>query len=281
MATRLIAILIVGLLAGPGCLLRSCPTPPPPPPPPPGAGVNITAYLHADAACQQPTVELLRELQAEAPGELQVEIINIDDEQGERRWREAGFDSVAILINGSATVAWGDDIERRTISFLHPPGFAWKHADLREAVHAARAGRLVPAEPAEAEAVRLVDVSVRAQSVRIGAAGDETGQLVVDAAIVLEVTQSRGDLAPGQRVSAAADTLAEVLQRPFTPNQLSTARVEDGVAVLAGERELLVVTDGDARAESLQPQELADRWCVAIRDAITTAALRRGAVPSQ
>jgi len=279
MATHLIAILIVSLLAGTGCPLRSRPAAPPPPPP--VSGVAITAYLHADAACQQATVELLCELDAEAPGQLRVEVVNIDDEQGERRWRDAGFDSVAILMNGSATVAWGDHGDRRTVSFLHPPGFAWTHADLREAVHAARAGRLVPAEPAEAEAVRLVDVSVRAQSVRVGAGGDETGQLVVDDEVVLEVTQSRDDLAPGQRVSAAAEALAEVLQRPFTPNQLITARVEGRVAVLAGERELLVVTDGDARAENLQPQELADRWRVAIRDAVITAALQRSAARSQ
>ena len=54
-----------------------------------------------------------------------------------------------------------------------------------------------------------------------------------------------------------------------------------GVAVRAGERELLVATEEDARAANLQPQELADRWRVAIRDAIITAALERGSAGAE
>jgi len=272
-AGALIAVVIAGLLAGAGCPLQSRTAPPPPPPR--TSGATITAYLHANAACQQATVELLRELEAEHSGALHVEVIDIDDEEGARRWREAGFDSVAILINGSSTVTWGGDDQQRTVSFLHTPGFAWAHADLREAVEAALAQRIVPAEPAEAEAVRLVDVPLRAQSVRVGRAGAETGQLVMHDQIVLQVTQARADLAPGQRVSAAAAALTEVLQHPFTPNQLTTARVEGGIAVLAGEHALLVATDEDARAVGVQSRDLADRWRIAIRDAIITAALQR------
>jgi len=273
LTVTVLAAVAVGMIVGWGCPRRS--RPPSPPPVLSTSGVTITAYLHGSLDCQQATIDLLHKLEAEHPGELRVEIIDIDQAEGERRWREAGLDSVAIFINGSATVTWGDDDHHRTVSFLHPPGFAWTHADLREAVAAALEHHLVPAEPAEAEAVRLVDITVRAQSVRVGTAGQETGQLVVDDQIVLEITEAAADLGPGQRVSAAAEALTEALQHPFTPNQLTTGPVEGGVAVLAGEREVVVATDKDARSLRVQPQELADRWRLAIRDAIITAALQR------
>jgi len=205
-----------------------------------------------------------------------VEIVDIDDAgPGAEPWRNAGFDCVAIVINGSPTVSWGAGEDRRTVSFLHPAGFCWRHEDLREAIEAGLAGRLSPAASEEAEAVRLMAVNVRAQSVRVGDSGDETGQLMVNDRIVLEVTEPADDLAPGQRVTVAAVALGEVLEKPFTPNRLCTEEVESGVAVVAGDSQLLVATEADARVTGVGVQELAENWRLAVHDALVIAALER------
>ncbi len=252
----------------------------PAPMPVPGAPeVGVTAYLQAGSPCPRATVELLRELELAHGDELRVEIVDIDDAgSGADRWRDAGFDCMAIVINGSATVSWGEGEDRRTVSFLHPAGFGWRHEDLREAIEAALAGRLSPAAPEEAEAVRLMDVNVRAQSVRVGDSGHETGQLVVDDRVVLEVTEAADDLVPGQRVTVAAEALGELLEEPFTPNQLRTEEVEGGVAVVVGDRHLLVATEADARVTGVGAQELAEAWRLAVHDALVMAALERSSV---
>lgn len=241
--------------------------------------VRITAWLDANAPCQQGTVEVLRDLEARHSERMNVRIINIASPEGRERWRNEGLDSAAIEINGNTTVAWGEGDDRRTVSFMHPPGFTWTHEDLKAAIAAALQGQLLPADPAEAEGVRLMDVSVRGQSIRVGDEGAETGQLIVQDQVVLEIIHPWNDEAPGRRVTAAANALEEVLEEPFTPNQLTLQPADDGVALMVGETLLLVATQADADEAGTSPRELAVQWYRSLREALINAALRRPIAP--
>lgn len=245
---------------------------PPPPPIIDSTRIVVTAFIMPDSAPEQVTIDLLERFQAEHPERVEVRIFDITDgARGTAQWREAGLDSVAIAINGNVTVGWGDGDARRTVSFLHPPGFAWNHDDLRQALDAALRGELCPAEPEEAEGVRLICASIRGQAIRIGNRSEETGQLIINDQPVISVTEPRGDLAPGQRVTIAASALEEVLERSLTPSQLSTEQTPDGVALLAAENVLLVATEEDARAEGTEPQALAQTWLRDLRRALIAA----------
>lgn len=234
--------------------------------------ISITAFLAPDSTPEQRTIELLNTLRDGHPDRIDLTIIDITDgDQGTARWRALELDSVAISFNGCITVSWGEGEERRTVSFLHPPGFAWNHDDLREAVEAALRGELRPAEPEEAEGLRLVSATVRGQSIRIGDSAEETGQLVIDDQPVISITQSRGALAPGQRVSIAAQALEDVLDRPFTPSQLAVRRIDGEITLVAGEEPLLIATEEDAEVEQTTPEGLAHDWLRALRRALIAA----------
>ena len=240
-----------------------------------GSHVEVVAWLDADSPCHQGTIEVLKELEEENPERLDVRIVDTGTPEGFEQRKERGYDAVAIEIDGYTTVEWGQGDDRRIVTFMHPAGFTWNHADLREATEAALAGELRPANPAEAEGVRLMDIAVRGQSIRVGDEGRETGQLVLQDQIVLEITQPRDDLLPGQRVAVAADALSEVLQNPFTPNQLRLGRLDDAVAVMADDRQLLVATKADAAGQETTPRRLAERWRLAVREALIDAAIQR------
>lgn len=244
-----------------------------------GSHVELLAYLDGASPCQQGTIEMLRGLENKRPARLDVRIIDISTRRGWERWEESGLDSVALAIDGNTTVSWGEGDGRRTVTFKHPAGFTWTHEDLRAALEAALDESLVAADPAEAEGVRLMDVSVRGQSIRVGDNGSETGQLVIGEQIVIDIQKPRGDLAPGQRVTIAADTLKEVLQEPFTPNQLALKRIDAGMALMAGGRQLLVVTEADVSDEDTTVKLVAERWRRALREALISAALERPNAP--
>jgi len=268
MAALVPAIGLLTVLAGCGCRPAVDDGPPAESP-----DVMVTAYLARSCPGAQDTIAQLDSLCGEHPHALAVEIVDIDDPDGVQRWHQAGLESSALVINGATTLAWGQGAERRTVSFLYPPGLAWTCADLRGAIEAGLAGDLVAAAPEEAKAVRLIPANVRAQAVRVGHAGAETGQLVINDLIVLQVTEPLDDLAPGQRVALAAEALSAVLERPFTPDQLCIHPVEQGLALDAGEQRLLIATEADAHAQERTVEELADGWRCAVRDALVRAAL--------
>ncbi len=267
-----IALLSLGLLIA-GCREEARQVPPTPAID--GSHVSLTAYLDAASPCQQKTIDLLRNLEADHPARLDVTVVDISTREGWHRWQQAQFDAVALVIDDSTTVSWGSGDSRRTVSFEHPAGFAWTHEDLRAAVKAAVSGRLATANPAEAEGVRLMDVTARGQSIRVGDNGSETGQLVIRDEIAIQLSHPRGQLAPGQRVNIAAETLNEVLAKAFTPNQLTLAQVEEGVALMAADQQLLLATDTDVNQEYNSPWDVAEHWRRAVREALCEAALHR------
>lgn len=274
-AAQIAAIVLLSLVAG----CEREPQQPDPPSTIDTSRVQVVAYVNADSPCQAGTIELLRGLAGETPTRLHLTIVDVDTPEGRDRWEESGHDALAIEIGGSSTVTWGQGESRRTISFLHPAGFAWSHDDLRAAIAAALAGELRPADPAEAEGVRLMDVTVRGQSIRVEDEGAETGQLIIQDQIVLEVTAPREDLAPGQRVALAAATLSVVLEKSFTPNQLRTEQADGGTALVAGEAAVLVATETDVAGREISTGTLAEQWRRAVHEALIQVALQRSLAP--
>ncbi|MGC9319718.1 MAG: hypothetical protein ACP5KN_16925 [Armatimonadota bacterium] len=192
-----------------------------------------------------------------------------------QQWLQAqGPGCMALMIEGMTTVTWGRGEDRRTVSFLHPPGFSWVPEDLEAALQAAMSETLRPAEPEEAEGVRPLSAKVDSRSIRVGDRDEETGQLLIDNEVVLEIGQARGELAPGQRVAIAAGGLQAALECPFTPKELCIERRDGSVALLAGDHQLLTVTEADARAAGMRARRLAERWRDLICEALVLSALR-------
>ncbi len=235
--------------------------------------VVITAFISSASEPEQATLELLHRIQADHPERIILRIHDITDcTHGVTQWGPDELETVTIAFNDNITVSWGEGDDRRTICFRHPPGFAWTNDDLHEAIQAALRGELRPAEPEEAEGLRMIDPRVRGQSIRVGDAGDEVGQLIVNDQPVINITESEDCTAPGRRVAAAASVLEEALEQPFTPSQLSVRRLDGAAALMAGEEILLMATRADARAEDTGPFALAQSWHGSLRSALITAA---------
>ena len=123
--------------------------------------IVIRAFIAPDSGPEEAVIDLLQSLQTQHPEALRVHLFDITDGgQGTAAWHEAELDSVAIMINGNTTVSWGAGDDRRTVNFVHPPGFSWNRDDLREAIEAGLRGELSPAEPEEAEGIRTVEARI-------------------------------------------------------------------------------------------------------------------------
>jgi hypothetical protein len=254
-----------------------CPTPTPvddseeAPPDEPVA--TLTAYINITSGCQQPTVDFIKALEREHGDKLAVEFVDFGDaDKGFKAWKEAGLSCMALQINGNSTVTWGEGEDRRTVTFEYPVDFCWTHEALAEAVQAAIEGRLQPGSPEEAEGPRILEVKVAGRSVKVGETGPETGQLTVDDAVIVEITQGQGEMDPAQRVTAAAEALNRELERPFKPSTLRVEQMDEGWAVMAGDETLLIATDADAEATQAAPKKLAETWLTKIRQALSQAA---------
>ena len=276
---HLAPILLLALAAiGGGCRRETHPDPDPPVIS--ESRVDLFAYIDANSPCQSGTMQLLRELESEAAERVRLTVIDISTPDGAQLQADAGLDTMAIAIDGMTAVSWGEGDAQRTVSFIHPAGFAWTHDDLRAAVRAAMEGKLRRANPAEAQGVRLLNVKARGQSIRTGSNGGEIGQLVIGERIVLEITAAHDERTAAQRVSSAADALNRMFAKPFTPNQLALEDAEGGIAVIAGEEQVIVATKQDARVEEISVEALAGQWRREMQEALVEAALQRSPQPA-
>ena len=242
-----------------------------------GPKVTLTAYINVSSGCQEATVSFIKRLEEDCKGDLAVQFIDFGDAgEGTQAWKAAGHNCMALEINGNSTVTWGSGEEERTVTFQYPAGFTWTHEDLQAAIAAARRGELRPGDAEKAQTVGLLQAKVSGQSIRVGDGETETGQLLINGAVVVEVTRNRGDLTPAHRVTAAADALTQTLQKPFKPSALSVGEVEDGWAVSADDKPVLVATQADAEAADTDAEKLANQWAAAIREGLVKAASPSG-----
>lgn len=278
-AVHRVAPILLLTLAAIGCGCEREASPYPEPPVISESRVDLFAYIEPNSPCQSGTVQLLHDLESAAPERVRLTVIDVSTPEGAQLQADAGLDAMAIAIDGMTTVSWGEADAQRTVSFIHPAGFAWTHDDLRAAVRAAIAGGLRRANPAEAQGVRLLSVKARGQSIRTGGNDGEVGQLVIGERIALEITARDAERTAAQRVSSAADALNRTLEKPFTPNQLRLEEAEDGMAVMAGEEQLIVATRQDAQAEGVSIEALAGQWRREMQEAVVAAALQRSPEP--
>jgi hypothetical protein len=140
-----LAVGAVAMVAG--CQTQQTVTAPAGPPP-----VSLRAYINVSSGCQEATVQFLHHLKEQYP-RLQLEIIDFGDAgAGLERWQQSGHKCMTLEINGQSVVKWPQGGKMKAVAFRMPAGFLWTHEDLAQAIKAAMAGQLQPANEDEAMA---------------------------------------------------------------------------------------------------------------------------------
>ncbi|MEA3403396.1 MAG: hypothetical protein U9R79_19295 [Armatimonadota bacterium] len=270
----LVAFVLV-LLAG--CAERQAQQPMKPPPQEVAAGpaeapdtVELTAYINVTSGCQEPTVELLKELAQQYDDVIDMEVIDFGSPEGNERWREDGLKCMALMFDGSPVVRIpGEDGEKRTVIFYFPVGFSWTHQDLKQTFAAIAAGEaeiLSEEEARKALAPVPVEVEVEVREVAQGA------EVVMNGEVAFTITQEAGGKTPLQRAQAAREALEEWTSEPVHTTQLSVMDAEKGWSILAEGKELIRVYPADADAAGVeQGKKHAAEWMKGIKGGIVAA----------
>jgi len=105
--------------------------------------IKLTAYINVTSRCQDPTVELLKELAQQYADCVKMELVDFGTPEGKKRLDEDEVACMALLFNGSPVVRIpGEDGEKRTVTFYFPVGFGWTHDDLRQTFAAIESGEI-------------------------------------------------------------------------------------------------------------------------------------------
>jgi hypothetical protein len=276
-AASLSFLALLGLVAG--CKPQVAPGEQPPAQPQPLPKTKVTAWINVTSGCQQPTVDLLKQLSEQYKDRVELEIVDFGQADGARRWHEAGLNCMTIQFDGNAAVAFPQGKTEKVVVFQMPAGFNWGHEDLMAAFMAAAMGTLRPAteqELKELMAPRQIELSVCAQEVRdLAAQGKPYGQLIVGDQVVARVYGRAANQSPAQRCRAAQLALEKWLSKPVLPSDLSVAESANGWGLYANEDLILLATQEDAKAygKGITPRQLATLWLSGLR----TQVIRAGA----
>jgi hypothetical protein len=236
--------------------------------------VELTAYINVAHGCQEPTVELLKELAQQYDDVVDTEIVDFGSPEGLERWQKDGLKCMAFMFEGSPVVRIpGEGGQKRTVIFYFPVGFSWTHEDLKQTFAAIATGEaeiLSEEEARKALAPVPVEVQVEVREVAEGA------EVVMNGEVAFTVTQEAGGETPLQRAQAAKGALEEWTSEPVHTTQLSLMDAEKGWSILADGKELIRVYKADADAAGVeQGKKHAAEWMKGINGAIV-AAVRAG-----
>lgn len=241
---------------------------------PAGKPVHLTAYINVTSGCQEPTVELVRELDEQYDA-VEVEMVDFGSTEGAKRWREDGLQCEALLFDGSPVVRIPDgEGGEETVVFYFPAGFSWTHDDLRrtfEAIEAGEADILSEEEARKALAPREVDIEVSVKET------DEGAQIVLNGEPAFTITQTAGGQEPAERAEAAKESMDTWFAGPVHPTQLAVIDAEKGWSVVGEDTELVRVYPADAEAAQVEPgKKFAAQWMAGIKGALVAAARSAG-----
>ncbi len=275
--------LTLGLLIIAAAILGCAPKPEPiapvmPPPPTPTAqapsGVNILAYINVTSHCQEPTIEVLEELDEEYGDQVSLEFVDFgDDGPGTQRWKQDGLDCMAIQVNGSLIQVWEDENgEQQIVDFRNPVGYYWTHDDLKSMVAAWVAGKAHVASEEEAQSVRPPrEIVVEIDAIRVTKGDQEIGHLVIGDRVAVKFRAPLGDDSPYERASQAADALLAWIEGSPQPPLFKREKIDDQWAVTLHGEVLATVTEVDAELEDTTSEKLAKEWLVSMREAMAIA----------
>jgi hypothetical protein len=234
--------------------------------------VKLTAYINVTSRCQDPTVELLKELAQQYADCVKMELVDFGTPEGKKRLDEDEVACMALLFNGSPVVRIpGEDGEKRTVTFYFPVGFGWTHDDLRQTFAAIESGEIEVLDEREARAAlapELIEMKVTVNE------ADGAAEVLMNGQVAFTITEDGGGRTPLQRAETAKEALEEWTSEPVHPHQLQVMDAEqgDGWSVQANGKELVHVYEGDAEAAGVTPpKKYAAEWLRGIRYGISVA----------
>lgn len=233
--------------------------------------VDLTAYINVSSGCQDPTVELLNELDAQYDS-VAVEVVDFGTPEGMERMEEDDVGCMALLFDGSPVVRLpGDEgAEGRLITFYFPPGFGWSHEDLKDVFAAIDTGEAeILSEEEAKEALEPTQVALQVEVNQV----DDAAQVLMNGEVAFTITEQAGGKTPMERAEAVRDGLVEWASEPVHPHQLSLQDADEGWVIFGRDIELAHVYPADAEAAGVEPgRKLASQWFTSIRRAIIAAA---------
>ncbi len=237
--------------------------------------VNILAYINVSSGCQEPTIEVLEELDEEYGDQVSLEFVDFGDEgEGTQRWKQDGLDCMAIQVNGGLIQVWeGENGEQQIVDFRNPVGYYWTHDDLKSMVAAWVAGKAHVASEEEAQSVCPPrEIVIEVDAIEVTKGDLEIGNLMIGDRVAVKFRAPLGDDSPYERASQAADMLLAWIEGPSKKPAFKRKQVEEGKwAVMLGDQTLATVTKADAELEDTTPEKLAKKWLVGVRCAMAIA----------
>jgi hypothetical protein len=180
---------------------------------------------------------------------------------------------MTIEINGLPYAKFPEKGTEKTVAFKMPTGFLWTHEDLEAAVEAALDGQLQPATEQEAMAAQppaTIKAEVKAEQITKG--GKEVAQVALNKQQLFVITASAGGQSPKARAEAAVAALKAWLAQPVKPSDLTLKQAGQGWAVMAGDKEVLLATEADAKAAKTTAQNVGKKWLMGIKHGVVVAA---------
>jgi len=235
-----------------------------------GPKVTVKAYINVSSGCQTKTVDLLKKLDQEND-RLTLELIDFGTPEGNRRWRDDGFNCMTILINGKSTVTFGDPGHRRIVTFQYPPGFQWIPEDLERAIKDALTGKLYYGEEPGATRIESRAPTLRITSREATLGGRKVGEVLINGQVAIRFRTTYQGLPPLQRAEQTVGRIKRLLAGNFTPGQLRATKVDSDVVLAAGDKVICVADAPQAKLLGTTPTELAKAWGMSLKKALVTA----------
>lgn len=152
-----------------------------------------------------------------------------------------------------------------------PARVKFRRAIADSRLQAARSWCTPAAKPNRAvrEIIRLLATALVAGFACVPAArADEPAAIRIGPRNVLLLRSAHGMESPSERASLASEKIAQAILDPACPPESwRTEAMDEEVMILLCERRILAVTAGDATAEGLAPQALAETWTARLRTA--------------
>ncbi len=233
--------------------------------------VKLKGYINVSSGCQVPTVELL-EKSARDSERVELELIDFGTPDGSRRWRNDGFSCMTILIDGSDTVTFGKENDRKIVTFSFPPGFKWALTDLEACIKEALAGTLYAGSEPGALKLEAPTTTIRVTSRQVTIEGKAVGEVVVNGAVGIRFRTRYNDLPPLQRAERSAARLKRALASEFTPSQLRAVDRDGVILLAAGDKVICTADEVQADLQGTTAKKLALGWVGALKKAFAAAA---------
>jgi hypothetical protein len=217
--------------------------------------VKLTGYINVTSHCQDPLMDLLKELGQKHGGDLTMEIIDFGSPEGKKRWMGDGYRCLTLLLDGKTSAMVDRDGTAKEVNFQMPPGLQWQMEDLKQAV----------AERVAALPGRRANTPVTARKAN---AGHEVGEVLIGQTVVLRYHAASGGKGAYERAKLSAQRLKKLYLDRLTASEVQPGK-RDGMWVVAARSETLgTATAPEAKLSKSSPEKLVGVWAGNLRKAL-------------